>query len=117
MSMIMLLGIMVLFALVPAALITIALSARIAGLKREIEELKRNANITPVELPAYSATAFPSVMAPPIPHWNTLEHDAQLLDLIRRGEKIQAIKLYRERTGIGLKEAKEAVEDLAHRQL
>jgi ribosomal protein L7/L12 len=32
--------------------------------------------------------------------------------LVRRGQKIQAIKLVRERTGLGLKEAKDAVEDL-----
>jgi ribosomal protein L7/L12/DNA-directed RNA polymerase subunit RPC12/RpoP len=31
-------------------------------------------------------------------------------DLIRRGKKIEAIKRYREQTGVGLKEAKDAVE-------
>lgn len=31
-------------------------------------------------------------------------------DLLARGRKIQAIKLYREQTGVGLKEAKDAVE-------
>lgn len=40
---------------------------------------------------------------------------ADLLAHLVRGEKIQAIKLYRERTGVGLKEAKDAVEDLARR--
>jgi ribosomal protein L7/L12 len=34
----------------------------------------------------------------------------QVSSLLGRGEKIEAIKLYRERTGVGLKEAKEAVE-------
>jgi large subunit ribosomal protein L7/L12 len=38
--------------------------------------------------------------------------DDTLMDLIRRGQKINAIKLYRERTGLGLKEAKDAVEAL-----
>jgi len=41
---------------------------------------------------------------------------AEILEEVRqvlgRGEKIQAIKLYREHTGAGLKEAKEAVEAL-----
>lgn len=32
--------------------------------------------------------------------------------LLRDGKKIQAIKVYREATGVGLKEAKEAVERL-----
>lgn len=36
----------------------------------------------------------------------------ELIDLIQCGRKIEAIKLYREHTGVGLKEAKDAVEDL-----
>ncbi|MGX5680706.1 ribosomal protein L7/L12 [Schumannella luteola] len=36
-----------------------------------------------------------------------------ILDAIRSGQTIVAIKLYREQTGVGLKEAKDAVEDLA----
>jgi hypothetical protein len=39
--------------------------------------------------------------------------EGQVLPLLREGRKIQAIKLYRERTGRGLKEAKDAVELLA----
>lgn len=41
------------------------------------------------------------------------ELEKQLLDLMRQGRKIDAIKLYRERTHQGLKEAKDAVEALA----
>lgn len=41
------------------------------------------------------------------------EHE--LLDLLRRGQKIEAIKRYRKWTGAGLKEAKDAVEALAAR--
>ncbi len=41
--------------------------------------------------------------------------DPALVKLLRAGEKIQAIKLYRERTGVGLKEAKDAVEELQRR--
>lgn len=37
----------------------------------------------------------------------------RLLDMLRSGQKIQAIKLYREKTGCSLKEAKETVEALA----
>lgn len=33
-------------------------------------------------------------------------------DLLKRGKKIEAIKVYRERTGVGLAEAKAAVERL-----
>ena len=37
----------------------------------------------------------------------------EVVDAIRAGNLIQAIKSYRERTGVGLKEAKDAVEALA----
>lgn len=36
-----------------------------------------------------------------------------VLEVMRQGRKIEAIKLYRERTGAGLKQAKEAVDALA----
>jgi large subunit ribosomal protein L7/L12 len=35
-----------------------------------------------------------------------------LMDLVRSGKKIEAIKIYRQRMGVGLKEAKEAIEAL-----
>ncbi len=37
---------------------------------------------------------------------------AAVKDLLRRGKKLDAIKLYREETGVGLKDAKDAVEAL-----
>jgi len=45
-----------------------------------------------------------------IPHPD--EKIAALRELLFAGRKIEAIKLYREMTGLGLKEAKEAVEGL-----
>jgi hypothetical protein len=41
---------------------------------------------------------------------------AGIVELMRAGKKINAIKLYRERTGVGLKEAKDFVERLAGEQ-
>jgi hypothetical protein len=38
--------------------------------------------------------------------------NAQVVELMKAGQKIQAIKLYREQTGVGLKEAKDYVESL-----
>ena len=38
-------------------------------------------------------------------------HD-EVKRLVQQGQKIQAIKLYREKTGLGLKEAKDAVDAL-----
>ena len=39
------------------------------------------------------------------------ERDPELLELLRKGDTIRAIKRYRELTGSGLGEAKQAVED------
>jgi len=39
--------------------------------------------------------------------------EQEVLDLLSAGRKIDAIKVYRERTGHGLKESKDAVEHLA----
>ena len=36
--------------------------------------------------------------------------EAEVLALLEQGRKIKAVKLYREQTGVGLKEAKDAVE-------
>jgi ribosomal protein L7/L12 len=41
--------------------------------------------------------------------------EAELVSLLEQGRKIEAIKVYREQTGTGLKEAKEAVEALGMR--
>jgi ribosomal protein L7/L12 len=41
--------------------------------------------------------------------------DAEIEDLLRRGKKIEAVKRYRERTGLGLKEAKDAVDEIERR--
>lgn len=43
------------------------------------------------------------------------EAPPRVLDALRRGEKIEAIKEYRAATGAGLKEAKEYVEELQRR--
>lgn len=43
----------------------------------------------------------------------TAGFEPELLRLLEQGRKIDAIRLYRERTGAGLKEAKDAVEALA----
>lgn len=40
---------------------------------------------------------------------------AAVADAVQRGQKIEAIKLYRTATGVGLKEAKDCVEEIARR--
>ncbi|MEV0274131.1 ribosomal protein L7/L12 [Hamadaea sp. NPDC050747] len=49
----------------------------------------------------------------PAPPRSAADSHEDLAALLARGQKIQAIKLYRERTGVGLKEAKNAVEAMA----
>jgi ribosomal protein L7/L12 len=46
----------------------------------------------------------------PIPEMVDESFERELISLLDQGQKIEAIKLYRERTGVGLKEAKDAVE-------
>lgn len=43
-------------------------------------------------------------------------YEAEVLALLRAGQKIQAIKVVRAHTGLGLREAKELVESLAARE-
>ena len=40
--------------------------------------------------------------------------EAQIKELIAKGQKVSAVKLYREMTGVGLREAKDAVDAIEH---
>jgi ribosomal protein L7/L12 len=53
-----------------------------------------------------------------LPSPETVEEsfERELIGLLDQGQKIQAIKLYRERTGVGLKEAKDAVDVIQRRE-
>jgi ribosomal protein L7/L12 len=50
-----------------------------------------------------------------LPDGDLSEFEKEILGLMKGGKKIEAIKRYREKTGCGLKEAKDAVEALAAR--
>src|SRR5438876_97583 len=65
--------------------------ARLARLERKVDMLLQRAGIT------YD----PKSQVSP-----------EVLEALRQGNKIQAIKLYREATGVGLKEAKDFVEEI-----
>ncbi len=59
-----------------------------------------------------------SDQVPPMQTLQTLgpaASSSDVMQLIRQGKKIEAIKLYREQTGVGLKDAKDAVEDIERR--
>ncbi len=68
------------------------LSLRVAHLERQVAFLMAHLELDPPE-PGHGASL-------------------EVMDLMRRGKKIQAIKQYREETGVGLKEAKKFVESL-----
>ena len=74
---------------------------RLADLERKIDWLYRNAGYPPQFADSNG----------PAPEGGSAS--AAVLDLVRRGNKIGAIKRYREETGVGLKEAKDFVESLS----
>ena len=74
---------------------------RIAELERKVDELyKRLGQAEPEFGMTIASDAAASVSA---------ADDPRLIELIQAGRKINAIKLYRELTGTGLAEAKDAV--------
>ena len=79
---------------------------RIAELERKVSELyERLGQAEPASLAGDSGLSEPaSVVA---------SEDPRVVELIQGGKEIQAIKLYRELTGVGLAEAKDAVDRLA----
>ena len=59
---------------------------------------------TLLDAPEVQPTGIPSAL------------EAELISTVKAGRRIEAIKLYRERTGAGLKEARDAVDKLAGRE-
>lgn len=73
-----------------------------AGLKEAVDAVQSLQTGGPLPPPPASRLAAGST-----------DLEADVADLMREGQKIAAVKLYRERTGFGLKEAKDAVEAIA----
>ena len=78
-------------------------SSRDEDLVRRVEALERQ---------VAALTAAQQSGGPVIEPYQPSNPDQQVLDLIARGNKIAAIKLVREQTGMGLREAKDHVERL-----
>jgi ribosomal protein L7/L12 len=80
---------------------------RIAELERKVAELyKRIGQAEPTGF----GDGFDSGFKPAS---STATDDPRLVELVQSGDKIHAIKLYRELTGVGLAEAKDAVDRLS----
>jgi large subunit ribosomal protein L7/L12 len=78
---------------------------RIAELERKVSELYERLGQAEPGVGGDSGFAEPASVS--------ATDDPRLIELIQGGKEIQAIKLYRELTGVGLAEAKDAVEQLA----
>jgi transposase InsO family protein len=112
-----------------AAMLTIGFAAALGTTRRRIEKrlalIERQLQLalhllgTPPDVPPQPQPAHPMPpssqrqFAPPPPSPPEL---GDVVALMAQGRKIQAIKVYRERTGVGLKQAKDAVEELARRR-
>jgi ribosomal protein L7/L12 len=81
---------------------------RIAELERKVTELyKRLGQAEPASgFASDTGSGFSE------PASGTASEDPRVIEAIQRGNKIGAIKTYREITGVGLAEAKDAVEEL-----
>lgn len=82
---------------------------------RKIEAIKRYREATGAGLAAAKETVEAIERNEPLPQGKSLDStfEKEIVGLLEGGKKIEAIKLYREQTGVGLKEAKDAVEALA----
>lgn len=80
-----------------------------ADLLRRIAELERRVDWL------YRATGYGSAYPnadPAAPDAGAAGVSDEVLDLVRQGKPINAIKVYREQTGVGLKEAKDVIDRL-----
>lgn len=82
---------------------------------RKIEAIKLYRERTGVGLAEAkdAVEAMETGQEPPVGRVIDPAWEAESISLLERGQKIEAIKLYRQRHDVGLKEAKEAVETLA----
>lgn len=93
------------------AAIALYRSATRSGLKEAKDAVEAVERGEPLLFPELGTVASPDPASVPG------DFEAQITDLLRQGRKIDAIKLYREATGVGLAEAKEIVEAIERRQL
>lgn len=93
---------------------------RLLAAGKKIQAIKHYRDVTQIGLKE-AKEAVEELEAPPSTqqhqqsHPNRPSHDMlerEVLQLMHKSQKINAIKLYRQHTGLGLKEAKEAVESL-----
>ena len=82
---------------------------------RKIEAINRYRDVTGAGLAVAKETVEALERGNPLPTKEPVDSafENEIILLLQGGKKIGAIKVYRERTGVGLKEAKDAVEAIA----
>jgi ribosomal protein L7/L12 len=85
---------------------------------QKIEAIKRYREVTGVGLKQAKDAVEAIQRGQVVPSGPQGDRDLEdeVVSLLEQGQKIEAIKRYRERTGVGLKEAKDAVERMAERR-
>lgn len=83
------------------------------GLRRRVEDLERRMAALEWTLRSSEAGAGPQSAPPPSAAAGGAQVSPEVLQLALSGKKIQAIKVLREQTGLGLKESKDIVDGLA----
>jgi len=81
---------------------------RIRALEAQVAQLMAHLGLAAPVGPPPGWGAPGAVMAAP----GAMGMPADVVELARRGDKIEAIKRYREITGVGLREAKDAIDAL-----
>jgi len=92
------------FLILSATLVIVLLGARLNKIESKISMLSRVDAKLDLLLKQSGLEYDPYKNLPP-----------SVVDAVQRGKKIEAIKRYRETTGVGLKEAKEFIEDVQRR--
>lgn len=87
----------------------VRLERELAKLHHRLWNLERGVRSPAVEFEYHERAGAADAAAPP-PRSPTPELEAQVRERLRAGRKIEAVKLWRAATGVGLKESVEAVE-------
>ncbi|WP_430593336.1 ribosomal protein L7/L12 [Humidisolicoccus flavus] len=83
------------------------LQQRVSSLEQQVAAMQALLDINPADLQQpWAHEAAQQIQS------SSSGASPQILDLVRQGKKIEAIKAYREQTGVGLREAKEFVDRL-----
>jgi ribosomal protein L7/L12 len=84
---------------------------RIADLEARVAELERRAGGSDADASSAAQEASGFTFASDAPATDAAD-DPRIAELVGKGDKIGAIKLYRELTGAGLAEAKSAIDSM-----